>query len=52
VIRPGGKSGDSQRLFVFAPGSTDDEQRQWTKNAIATHKACAIAPSTGQADAW
>ena len=23
VVRPGGKSGDAQRLFVFAPGDTD-----------------------------
>lgn len=52
VIRPGGKSGDSQRLFVFAPGSTDDEQRQWGKNAVATYKACVIAPSKDQANAW
>jgi len=52
VIRPGGKSGDSQRLFVFAPGSTDEEQRQWAKNAVDSYKACVIAPSTEQAGEW
>lgn len=52
LIRPGGKSGDSQRLFVFAPGSTDDEQRQWAKNVVATYKACVITPSGCQAGAW
>jgi hypothetical protein len=52
VIRPGGKSGDSQRLFVFAPGATDDEQREWTKSAIASYKACVIASSRTQAGEW
>jgi hypothetical protein len=52
VIRPGGKSGDSQRLFVFAPGSTDEEQRQWAKDVVAPYKACIIAPSKPQADVW
>ncbi|HXL25317.1 MAG TPA: helicase C-terminal domain-containing protein [Chthoniobacterales bacterium] len=52
VIRPGGKSGDSQRLFVFAPGSTDEEQRQWAKDILNPYKACMIAPSKKQADTW
>ena len=52
IIRPGGKSGDSQRLFVFAQGSTDEEQRQWAKNIVGSYKACVIAPSKKQADAW
>jgi len=52
VIRPGGKSGDSQRLFVFAPGSNDDEQRQWTKDVVNSYKACVIAPSKKRAEVW
>lgn len=52
VIRPGGKSGDSQRLFVFAPGDTDDEQRAWAKDFVAEHKACIIAPSAARANSW
>jgi hypothetical protein len=52
IIRPGGKSGDSQRLFVFAPGSTDEEQRQWAKRVLGCYKACVIAPSKKQAQEW
>ena len=52
VIRPGGKSGDSQRLFVFAQGSTDEEQRQWAKDTIGSYKACVITPSKPQANEW
>jgi hypothetical protein len=52
IIRPGGKSGDSQRLFVFAQGSTDEEQRQWAKDVVESYKACVIAPSKKQAEAW
>ncbi|MBL8240514.1 MAG: DEAD/DEAH box helicase family protein [Bryobacterales bacterium] len=52
VIRPGGKSGDSQRLFVFAPGETDEAQREWTKEVLKSYKACVIAPSKKQAGEW
>lgn len=52
VIKPGGKSGDSQRLFVFALGATDEEQREWTKEILRPHKACVIAPSKRQAGEW
>lgn len=52
IIRPGGKSGDSQRLFVFAPGDTDEEQREWTKGVFKKYKACIIAPSKKQAGEW
>lgn len=52
VIHPGGKSGDSQRLFVFAEGSTDEEQRQWAKDIVGSYKACVITPSKPQANEW
>ncbi|MCU1303590.1 MAG: type restriction protein res subunit [Candidatus Sulfotelmatobacter sp.] len=52
VIRPGGKSGDSQRLFVFARGSTDEEHQQWAKAIINPYKACVITPSKPQAIEW
>ncbi len=52
VIRPGGKSGEAQRLLVFAPGDTDDEQRDWVKALIADHKACVIAASGSRAQHW
>jgi hypothetical protein len=52
VIRPGGKSGDSQRLFVFAPGSTDEEQCTSAKHFFADEKVCIIAPSKPRANGW
>ena len=52
IIRPGGKSGDSQRLFVFAPGSTDEEQCTWAKEFLAGDKVCIISPSTERAGGW
>ena len=52
IIRPGGKSGDSQRLFVFAPGSTDEEQCAWAKKFFADDKVCIIAPSLPRAQSW
>lgn len=52
VIRPGGKSGDSQRLFVFAPGSTDEEQCAWAKQFFSDDKACIISPSLPRANRW
>jgi hypothetical protein len=52
IIRPGGKSGDSQRLFIFAPGSTNEEQRAWTQDLIKQQKACIITPSKKHAGEW
>lgn len=52
VIRPEGKSGEAQRLFVFAEGETDEEQREWTKQLIRTRKSCIIGASRTHADQW
>ena len=52
VIRPRGKSGDAQRLFVFAPGETDEDQRTYTKKLIRNRKACIILPSSASAKNW
>jgi hypothetical protein len=52
VIRPEGKSGEAQRLFVFAEGETDEEQREWTKHLIRTRKSCIIGASRTHADQW
>jgi len=51
-IRPGGKSGEAQRLFVFAEGKTDDDQRRWTTALIKTRKACILAATTDSAGEW
>jgi len=52
VIRPAGKSGEAQRLFVFADGETDEEQREWTRRLIRTRKSCIIGASRTHADRW
>ena len=52
LIRPGGKSGEAQRLLVFSPGETDDEQRDWAKALIRDHKACIITASGPRAQFW
>jgi len=52
VIHPRGKSGEAQRLFVFADGENDDEQRVSVKALIADRKACMIVPSSYSAEKW
>ncbi len=51
-ITPGGKSGEAQRLFVFMPGASDDEQRQAALTLAEAHKACIITSSDHAANAW
>ena len=52
VISPTGKSGDAQRLLVFAPGKNDDEQQEATKQLVAQRKSCVISPSKKKAEEW
>lgn len=52
VVRPSGKSGDAQRLFVFVPGDDDDEQRENVKRLVKKLKTCVISPSTKKAKDW
>jgi len=52
IVRPGGKSGDAQRLFVFAPGETDKVQRDSALKLIEKRKACVISPSNNKAEQW
>jgi hypothetical protein len=51
-VRPGGKSGAAQRLFLFLPGETDDDQRALALSLIDRHKACIITPSKRAAEPW
>lgn len=51
-VSPSGKSGEAQRLFVFAPGETDDEQRGSSRELVKKRKACIIVPSKDAADPW
>lgn len=52
IVSPGGKSGDAQRLFLFASGESDEDQRNSTLALIDGEKACVISPSTGKAKQW
>lgn len=52
IVRPGGKSGDAQRLFVFAPGESDEAHRKWSLKLIEDKKACVLSPSTKKAEQW
>ena len=52
IIRPGGKSGTAQRLFIFAPGETDPEQRAGASVLVQDKKAAVIVPSFKEADPW
>ena len=49
IVRPGGKSGDAQRLFVFSPGETDKVQRDCALALTKNYKACVISPSKNKA---
>jgi len=52
VVHPGGKSGDAQRLFIFAAGETDEVQRSSALKLVEDQKACVISPSKGKAEQW
>lgn len=52
IISPGGKSGHAQRLFLFADGDTDENQRISTTSLLKKEKACVISPSTSKAQQW
>ena len=52
VIRPSGKSGDAQRLFVFVPGDDVDSQQEEAKNLVKNRKACVISPSKKSGQQW
>jgi hypothetical protein len=52
MVRPGGKSGDAQRLFIFARGDTDEAQRKFALQLANGRKACVISPSATKAEQW
>ncbi|MGI9013505.1 MAG: DEAD/DEAH box helicase family protein [Phycisphaerales bacterium] len=52
VISPSGRSGDAQRLFIFAPGDSDEVQRNSAKDLVAKYKSCVISPSKKKAEEW
>ena len=52
IIRPSGRSGDAQRLFVFVPGKDDGEQRAAAKDLVKDRKSCVISPSLRKGNEW
>lgn len=52
AVRPSGKSGDAQKLFLMVNGANDDEQRQAAKGLIEPMKACIICPSHKSTSSW
>lgn len=52
VVQPKGRSGDAQRLFVFLPGDSDQEQRDAAKELVTARKCCVISPSRKKAQDW
>ena len=51
-MRPSGKSGDAQRLFVFVSGEDDETQREEAKRLVAGQKSCVISPSVKKGQNW
>ena len=51
-VQPSGRSGDAQRLFLFAEGHTDAVHVQQVKEQINGRKACVIAPSSRKLEKW
>ena len=52
IVRPGGKSGDAQRLFIFVDGETDEVQRDVATKLVEDEKACVISPTTHAGEQW
>ena len=52
IVRPNGKSGDAQRLFVFVRGEDDETQREEAKGLVAGQKSCVISPSAKKGQNW
>lgn len=45
TVRPQGKLGTAQRLFVFPMGETDNDQRAYATDLLTNHKTIAMLPS-------
>lgn len=52
AVKPTGRSGEAQRVFLAADGETDDEQRDDAKSLLRNHKALILTPSTPAAGEW
>ena len=52
ILRPSGKAGDAQRLFVFVHGADDETQRERAKELVKEQKSCVISPSARKGRNW
>ena len=52
IVRPSGKSGEAQRLFVFIHGDDDITQRDETKGLVEDQKSCVISTSVSRGRNW
>lgn len=53
VLSPGGRAGDTERLFLIAPAEmTDDAARGWADEATTDRKTVIMVPSKTTADHW
>ncbi len=52
IIKPSGKSGDAQRLFVFVPGEDDGQHRKEAMCFVENRKCCVISPSRKKGKEW
>lgn len=51
-VRPAGRSGEAQRVFLAAKGRSDDEQRDDAMDLLARDKALVLTNSGARADKW
>jgi len=52
AIRPVGRLGEAQRVFLNAEGSNDEQQRQSAKQLLSDRKALILATSNAVATKW
>ncbi len=52
TIRPVGRLGEAQRVFLAAPGADDDQQRESAKILLADRKALILTASNAIAAEW
>lgn len=51
-VKPTGRSGEAQRVFLAAEGDTDEKQQASAKALLIDHKALILTPSTPAASEW
>ena len=53
IIAPGGRAGDGERLMLFPPkGSNEEDARQWADNTTNGLKAAIMVPTWHTAEHW